>query len=465
MDGDATTFAWDWATPAAGSGQAPVPELLRQGKTRYLVGHDTLGWHDGNTWAYSLPDALGSVRQAVDGAGAVVRAREWTPFGVALALSGAEGAGESTAGLGYTGEWWDADVGLEYLRARWYQPGTGRFTSRDPWEGTYNRPQSLNGWVYVEGNPIRLVDPSGYSWDAETQINVSILKKYFLQSAARHNAIPTMDQNGFAALIASTMANENRMGNMPKDDPNRNPRMQTLEDMVMGLGCIVSGHELEAVCRPINNDDFDAGKCLDYLSNHVPEGEPLFTLASVGIGNIKLATAARIWKGLNGCNSTECPPVTVSPLQYPLDVLPGLDFTLDIANPFETSCDTGTCDYDPATNAAAYGALGKQLLDSQKNIEYAAALLEEGALMTLNAGEQPSAFASVTWYKLSAATWKEIKKVGDYAAVGSYVLVDMDQALSLWDLNTTWDRHSWKIEPQYNLWLIQRTAQETQNGQ
>ncbi|MCD4739237.1 MAG: hypothetical protein K8R89_08260, partial [Anaerolineae bacterium] len=75
---------------------------------------------DYDTWTYVLPDALGSVRQTVDAAGAVVRAREWTPFGVAV--------GESTAGLGYTGEWFDADVGLEYLRARWYRPGTGRFT-------------------------------------------------------------------------------------------------------------------------------------------------------------------------------------------------------------------------------------------------------------------------------------------------------------------------------------------------
>ncbi|MCD4737839.1 MAG: hypothetical protein K8R89_01085 [Anaerolineae bacterium] len=93
VDGDATTFAWDWAAPAAGSGQAPVPELLRQGKTRYLVGHDTLGWHNWKGWTYSLPDALGSGRQTVDAAGAVTSSREWTPFGVA--------AGDSPAGWGH----------------------------------------------------------------------------------------------------------------------------------------------------------------------------------------------------------------------------------------------------------------------------------------------------------------------------------------------------------------------------
>ncbi|NBD36216.1 MAG: hypothetical protein GVY30_09490, partial [Chloroflexi bacterium] len=53
-------------------------------------------------------------------------------------------------------------VEAQYLRARWYDVATGRFTSRDPWEGDYERPQSLNGWVYVEGNPIRYIDPTGY---------------------------------------------------------------------------------------------------------------------------------------------------------------------------------------------------------------------------------------------------------------------------------------------------------------
>jgi hypothetical protein len=64
-----TTFAWDWATG--------VPELLSDGDKRYLVGHDTLGWEDAGGhvlsevegWTYAVPDALGSVRQAVDALG------------------------------------------------------------------------------------------------------------------------------------------------------------------------------------------------------------------------------------------------------------------------------------------------------------------------------------------------------------------------------------------------------------
>ena len=58
------------------------------------------------------PDALGSVRQAADGVDAVTAAREWTPYDVEV--SGAQ------ASLDYTGKWWNAAVGLQYLRARWY---------------------------------------------------------------------------------------------------------------------------------------------------------------------------------------------------------------------------------------------------------------------------------------------------------------------------------------------------------
>jgi len=64
----ADAFTWGWATG--------VPELLRDGDSLYLVGHDTLGWQTGADWAYALPDALGSVRQETDASGNAVAIRE-----------------------------------------------------------------------------------------------------------------------------------------------------------------------------------------------------------------------------------------------------------------------------------------------------------------------------------------------------------------------------------------------------
>ena len=114
VDGDPTNFSWDWATG--------IPEMLSAGDALYLVGHETLGQYADGAWTYYLPDALGSVRQATDSAGAVVSAREWSPYGVELALSGAEGVGAAQAGLGYTGEWFDGDVGLVVVTLGFHYP-------------------------------------------------------------------------------------------------------------------------------------------------------------------------------------------------------------------------------------------------------------------------------------------------------------------------------------------------------
>ncbi|MGG1878484.1 polymorphic toxin-type HINT domain-containing protein [Paenibacillus cisolokensis] len=61
----------------------------------------------------------------------------------------------------YAGEYWDDTTGLQYLRARWYDPGTARFIGEDPYEGELEDPLSQNLYTYVHNNPLIYVDPSG----------------------------------------------------------------------------------------------------------------------------------------------------------------------------------------------------------------------------------------------------------------------------------------------------------------
>jgi RHS repeat-associated protein len=70
--------------------------------------------------------------------------------------------GSAQEGLGYTGEWQDPALGLHYLRARWLDVGTGRFTQKDVWQGEYIQPLSLNPYLYVLASPATLRDPSGF---------------------------------------------------------------------------------------------------------------------------------------------------------------------------------------------------------------------------------------------------------------------------------------------------------------
>ena len=69
-------------------------------------------------------------------------------------------------GFLYTGEQQDADTGLYYLRARYYQPNVGRFTSRDPFDGLHADPITLHKYLYAGANPVMHIDPSGRNYDA-----------------------------------------------------------------------------------------------------------------------------------------------------------------------------------------------------------------------------------------------------------------------------------------------------------
>ncbi len=56
---------------------------------------------------------------------------------------------------------YDSDLGLYYLRARYYNPLTGRLMSRDPNAGTLVDPKTLHKYLYANGDPVNGIDPTG----------------------------------------------------------------------------------------------------------------------------------------------------------------------------------------------------------------------------------------------------------------------------------------------------------------
>jgi RHS repeat-associated protein len=101
-------------------------------------------------------DGEGSVRQLTNSAGAVTDTYNYDAFGNLL-----NSTGTTPNNYLYRGEQYDPDLGLYYLRARYYNPLTGRFMSRDPEDGKAKDPKTLHKYLYAGGDPVNAKDPTG----------------------------------------------------------------------------------------------------------------------------------------------------------------------------------------------------------------------------------------------------------------------------------------------------------------
>jgi RHS repeat-associated protein len=160
--GDTTQYIQDLA--------ATLPVVISDTEAVYLYGLDIIAQQQSER-LYYVHDGLGSVRDPsaalraglVDTTGQIETNYAYEPFGVPLV------GGDVYNPYQFTGEAWDAEVGLLYLRARYYQPEVGRFISKDPWAGDLWRPGTLNSYVYVLDSPVNRIDPSGLQEPSRVQ--------------------------------------------------------------------------------------------------------------------------------------------------------------------------------------------------------------------------------------------------------------------------------------------------------
>jgi RHS repeat-associated protein len=110
------------------------------------------------TWTPSIfgYDGGGSVRQLTNLAGTVTDTYSYDAFGNLLSSTGT-----TPNNYLYRGEQYDPDLNLYYLRARYYNPATDRFLSRDPDDHSPFDPKSLHKYLYANGDPVNGLDPTG----------------------------------------------------------------------------------------------------------------------------------------------------------------------------------------------------------------------------------------------------------------------------------------------------------------
>ena len=117
----------------------------------------------GTAYFYSR-DHLGSVREMTDASGTVHARYNYDPFGARSANTITTSAVESD--FGFTGDYYNATVGLDLTLYRAYNPVLGRWINRDP----IGEKGGLDLYAYVRDNPVDLTDffglcPSGQSAD------------------------------------------------------------------------------------------------------------------------------------------------------------------------------------------------------------------------------------------------------------------------------------------------------------
>ncbi len=166
-------------------GLAKVIAATTGGSTDRYV-HGPRGIHamedNGGNWTWAIQDAQGSVRGEVDNTLAVLGIQHPDPYGNLFGQQGSIGMP-----FAYTGEMRDP-IGLQYHRARYYNPAMGGWLSLDPFEGQTCTPMSLNGYSWVEGQAVNAVDPSGMCMNP---LVLSILFNFGLQ-----NTVPQQGQEG-----------------------------------------------------------------------------------------------------------------------------------------------------------------------------------------------------------------------------------------------------------------------------
>ena len=111
---------------------------------------------------YYQYDHRGNVVVASDSTSEIDRGYRYDAFGNIVfsfqEMEGISGGSEATKDdILFTGKDWDADAGLYYFNARWYDPETGTFVS-----STLNyRPFEEHPYLYCQNAPLSRLDPTG----------------------------------------------------------------------------------------------------------------------------------------------------------------------------------------------------------------------------------------------------------------------------------------------------------------
>ena len=119
---------------------------------------------NGSTNYYYRKNLQGDIVEIYKDNGTLCAEYAYDAWGNCTILSATDNIGEINP-YRYRGYYWDEEIALYYLNARYYDPEVGRFISQDSIK--YLAPETLNGinlFAYCLNNPVMETDPDGTFW-------------------------------------------------------------------------------------------------------------------------------------------------------------------------------------------------------------------------------------------------------------------------------------------------------------
>ena len=225
----------------------------------YVWGLQEIGQRSAGVATYAHMDGTGSVRLLTDTAGTPVARRDFDVYGMPRASSGA-----ATSVYQYAGEYRDETIGMQYHRARWYQPELGRFATMDVVDGVRKQPVTQNKYVYAGDNPVANSDPSGA---------FLVSQAYAMEIMASVYTIPTASYIGLTAGLAGRVAlyaAASALGTYVVVDQASKQNMEE---------CMQSSFSGQNKCKPdfamfILGDDYDEVR--EHVGSALSDGQPSF---------------------------------------------------------------------------------------------------------------------------------------------------------------------------------------------
>ncbi|HKR11221.1 MAG TPA: PKD domain-containing protein [Pyrinomonadaceae bacterium] len=204
------------------TGYAQVVEEIQTGSVtkQFTFGHDLVSQRIiGGSLSFYSYDGHGSVRQLTDASASVTDTYDYDAFGILISHTGTTPNDNL-----YSGEQFDANLGFQYLRARYMNPSAGRFLTIDPYEGNASDSISLHKYLYAGADPVNRIDPSGFIYLASeaqaaqfrTTINTQATLQYqsvlravqpeLVNAAMAEVAAGAVTTTGTAAATSATTA-------------------------------------------------------------------------------------------------------------------------------------------------------------------------------------------------------------------------------------------------------------------